>query len=260
MAVALVIAIPIVISIIPEKDNMNIIEGDPEINTPTFSNDGLYAEFSGTVTLNNILKEDIKDLEVSIYMQTEDVVTSVYHEKVDLPAERSKEFTISGKISTITLMEHVICDSNGRTGVFLPMSMELGGSYYEIPLIGDTLVGIDIDMDLEIELSETGTVTFDYNNNTMEASITGWDGMVEPTEMTIMLGDKVTAEVSVSGNNVSLKMASSDGHDIISNINEAALNNDGKLIIYNEDGVEISELSESDSKSIVALLEMMVSA
>lgn len=254
--VTLAVLATVVLSFVPTDMSKNIIEGEPKFDDPIVSDDGLYVTFHGSITFNNILKKDIKDLSLYVYMQNGEVVTDIMNFKIDLVSGQSETVEFGGTVPLILIAEHILYASNGESIVYVPISLKISGYYNELPIIGEPLVGTKVDMDILMKTNSLGNASYHFSNDgkTMTASITGLNFAFE--DMSLKIGENVKANIS-HGSGMNLIISSINDTSVTDNISREISENGGKLKIYDNTGKLLTTLDEDQSKAVLDLLKMM---
>ncbi|MFA6709743.1 MAG: hypothetical protein WC067_00115 [Candidatus Methanomethylophilaceae archaeon] len=226
----------------------------------------IYFDITGQLTITSTLPYDISDVDPHIYMESTDksVRVDLYKEgKFTIPSNESHTVTIDSRVLIPELLLFLIVDNQesvSETGMYLPLTIEVNGSYMQ------EMMNLSIDADIDAKVVESGhvedTIT-EYSGDDLIrviSAVTGIESPLNIPEFYMTVSDcpvdiSVTLTESTSGCDIDFIVSSTDNSDIIEDLDAAAI--DGMTLNVSVNGSEPFQvfLNETTAEGLVSLIE-----
>jgi len=215
---------------------------------------------------------DINDVNPRIYMESADKNVRVYlynESEFTVPSNGSHTVIIDTRVLVPELLLFLIVDnqsSTSETGMYLPLTAVVGGSYMQ------NMMKLNINADIDARVVESGhvenTVTEYSGGNLIKITCLMTDvkgtliSMIPEFDMTISdcpVEISVTVTEKADGKyDIAFVVNSTDDSDIINNLNNAAINGmTANVSVNSSEPIQIF-LDETTAKGFVTLIEETV--
>ncbi|MFA5452327.1 MAG: hypothetical protein WC248_01980 [Candidatus Methanomethylophilaceae archaeon] len=264
----------VVLAVYPVATGGLNVTQDEELTIETDPTIPIYFDITGQFTITSTMPYDINDVNPQIYMESADksVRVDLYNEgEFTVPSNGSHTVIIDTKVLIPELLLFLIVDnqsSTSETGMYLPLTVEVGGSYMQ------NMMRLDINADIDAKVVDSGhvenTVTEYSGGNLIKITCVMTDvegtlvSMIPEFDMTISdcpVEISVTVTEKTDGRyDIAFIVNSTDDSDIIDDLNSSTIG--GMTINVSVNGSEPIPifLNETTAKGFVTLIEKTMGA
>jgi len=261
----------VVLAVYPVATGGLNVTQDEELTIETDPMVPIYFDITGQLTITSTLPYDINDVNPQIYMESADksVRVNLYSEgEFTILKNGSHTVIIDSQVLVPELLLFLIVDNQGsssETGMYLPLTIEVNGSYMQ------KMMKLGINADIDAKVVESGhvedTITEYSGGNLIKitCAVTDVESALNIPEFYMTISDypisiSVTLTESTYGCDITFIVNSTDNSDIVMNLNAAAIG--GMTINVSVNGSEpVQEfLDETTAKGFVTLIEETLEA
>lgn len=262
----------VVLAVYPVATGGLNVTQDEELTIETDPTIPIYFDITGQFTITSTMPYDINDVNPRIYMESADKNVRVYlynESEFTVPSNGSHTVIIDTRVLVPELLLFLIVDnqsSTSETGMYLPLTAVVGGSYMQ------NMMKLNINADIDARVVESGhvenTVTEYSGGNLIKITCLMTDvkgtliSMIPEFDMTISdcpVEISVTVTEKADGKyDIAFVVNSTDDSDIINNLNNAAINGmTANVSVNSSEPIQIF-LDETTAKGFVTLIEETV--